>query len=345
MNSLSQIAFEQIRENYYWGAYGPFRVIIDITTGYINATHLCGLASNKNGKKKEFRKWLEVEVAKELIDGVSSSARIQAEDQLRVPTDLPNELRGTYAHPKLIPHIASWASPKFAIMVSDIVNEYLVREYKESIRVKNQTIDRLEITLAEIKKQNEEQSKILVEQSKDNAELKGHIATLLAETAAAREENSHVLSQLDVITTELENTSVANDELTERVVSANVTINSIAAKLDVATDQRVPPARRSPHTGEMFAVYKNPTCPKYYMLRRQLRTMAAGVANCGRSGYIERVYASSSPNSVNLGVRMKDILPPALGRVNGTIITLSPGKSTADLLEYIARSENEKKEI
>jgi hypothetical protein len=325
MNSLSQIAFEQIRENYYWGAYGPFRVIIDITTGYINATHLCGLAATDGGKSKKLNDYTRSDNAKSIIYEIVSSTGYPVDDLLKVITGGQiTDIRGTYAHPDLVPHIASWASPKFAVAVSKIVNAHLVREYKESIREKNAEIDGL-------KRAMDRQS--------------AQIDELLAEVRAGREENSHVLSQLDVITTELENTSVANDELTEQVVSANVTINSIAAKLGVATDQRVPPARRSPHTGEMFAVYKNPTCPKYYMLRRQLRTMAAGVANCGRSGYTERVYASSSPNSVNLGVRMKDILPPALGRVNGTIITLSPGKSTADLLEYIARSENEKKEI
>ena len=40
---------------------------------------------------------------------------------------------GTYAHPDLVPHIASWVSPSFAIKVSRIVNEYLVKEEKEKI--------------------------------------------------------------------------------------------------------------------------------------------------------------------------------------------------------------------
>ena len=32
--------------------------------------------------------------------------------------------RGTYAHPDLVPHIASWVSPKFAIKVSGIINKW-----------------------------------------------------------------------------------------------------------------------------------------------------------------------------------------------------------------------------
>jgi len=41
--------------------------------------------------------------------------------------NIRNELRGTYVHPKLVPHIASWASPEFAIKVSEIVNEFYIQ--------------------------------------------------------------------------------------------------------------------------------------------------------------------------------------------------------------------------
>ena len=42
-------------------------------------------------------------------------------------------ISGTYAHPLLIPHIASWSSYDFALKVSKIVNEYLVLEYRAKI--------------------------------------------------------------------------------------------------------------------------------------------------------------------------------------------------------------------
>lgn len=52
-NTISDIASSQIKDNYYWGQYGDFKVIVDISTGYYNATHLYGLVLNKNGNKKE----------------------------------------------------------------------------------------------------------------------------------------------------------------------------------------------------------------------------------------------------------------------------------------------------
>ncbi len=39
-------------------------------------------------------------------------------------------IRGTYVHPLLIPHIASWISPEFAIKVSEIVNYHLTMQLR-----------------------------------------------------------------------------------------------------------------------------------------------------------------------------------------------------------------------
>jgi hypothetical protein len=82
------------------------------------------------------------------------------------------------------------------------------------------------------------------------------------------------LDQLDIITSELENTSVVNDGLIQQVEITNVNIEKIAAKLEVATDQRVPPAHRH-QCDEVFAIYHNPTTSRFYMIRWQKRTIAA----------------------------------------------------------------------
>jgi hypothetical protein len=47
--SLNQIGFEFINENYTYGQYGEFKVIMMVKNHYINATKLC----QKYGK--EFR--------------------------------------------------------------------------------------------------------------------------------------------------------------------------------------------------------------------------------------------------------------------------------------------------
>jgi hypothetical protein len=310
MSSLSDIAFAQIKDNYHWGQYGEFKVIMDISTGYINATHLCGLAENKDGIRKELFNWRKNTTSNELINEISSSlGMLPAEILFAVTTGSPFEIRGTYAHPDLIPHIASWASPKFAVKVSRIVNAYLVREYKESLRVKDQQIDRLE----------------------------QKIDQLLKEIEYSREENSHVMDQLDIITEELENVSVDNNDLSHKVTA-------IETKLDIATDQRVPPAK-SHNFNEVFAIYHNPKSTQSYMLRRQKRALLAGINNCNKLGYTTEIFYSDSPNAINLGIRLKNKLPRSLGAVSGTIITLTKGKTADDLIQYVRKVEAEKKQI
>jgi hypothetical protein len=336
MNGLSNIAFEQIQGNYYWGQYGDFKVIIDITYGYINVTHLCGLAVNRNGSKKEFRVWKQNNNNIEFLQEVSASVDISTDELLIIPTDLPIHLRGTYAHPKLVPHIASWASPKFALKVSDIVNAYLVREYQDSIRVKDQTIDRLEAKVDEQIKQMTEQTQKMNEQTKQIELLLSESRAIREEANTARNENAVIIEQLDNITNELDIASIANVELT-------ATTNTIAAKLNIATDQRVPPARSK--CNEVFAIYRNPNTGQFYMVRRQKRTLQAGLNHCSRNGYTERFFYSDSPNAVNLGSRIRDVLPSNLAMVSVNVITLAQGKTPADLLDTITRAEREKKNI
>ena len=72
--------------------------------------------------------------SKELISELEAFTGIPVNETI---LNLQINLKGTYTHPLLIPHIASWVSPKFAIMVSEIVNNYLVKEYKEELYQKD----------------------------------------------------------------------------------------------------------------------------------------------------------------------------------------------------------------
>ena len=50
---ITDLECEKINDKYYKAKYLGIECIIDMKTGYINATKLCQLAN------KEFRKWLE----------------------------------------------------------------------------------------------------------------------------------------------------------------------------------------------------------------------------------------------------------------------------------------------
>jgi len=128
-SAVRDLIFENINDKYAWGNYGEFKVLMMRENGFINVTKMC-----KEGGK-EFRKWKENKSSELFLEEVSSSARILAADILITINGGNQTLltRGTYAHPDLVPHIASWVSASFAIKVSRIVNEYLVREEKDRI--------------------------------------------------------------------------------------------------------------------------------------------------------------------------------------------------------------------
>ena len=55
------VSFEQIKNNFWYGAYGEFRVIMMKDCGWVNATKMC----HSGGKK--FKHWLENASSKQLI--------------------------------------------------------------------------------------------------------------------------------------------------------------------------------------------------------------------------------------------------------------------------------------
>ena len=135
--NLSELIYESVTDEYGWGKYGDFKVLIRRKDGYINATKLC-----KDGGKL-LGNWSQLHGSKQYVEEFTSSIGIPIEP-LEVNMAGSYDTRGTYAHPDLIPHIASWVSPKFAIMVSKIVNNFLIKEYKEELYQKDVELTRKE---------------------------------------------------------------------------------------------------------------------------------------------------------------------------------------------------------
>jgi hypothetical protein len=128
---ISDICFQQIRDNYWFGQYGQFKVVMMKDNGYINASKLC-----KDGNK-DFRDWKRNVHSQELIntlirqevpDFKQEDSSIRGDGNVQILT-LPFNpiikvvttketvedklISGTYCHNLLIAHIASWVSPDF----------------------------------------------------------------------------------------------------------------------------------------------------------------------------------------------------------------------------------------
>jgi KilA-N domain/Protein of unknown function (DUF3627) len=152
-----EIAFQQIKDNFWYGAYGPFRVVMMKDCGFVNASKLC-----KDGGKK-YKEWLKNKSSKELIHEVELDVGIEnshgdisnSDNPMQIHTEArilasvcksittanitPEDklISGTYCHRLLIPHIGSWVSAKFAVMVSKIVDAYIDYQHKEHIEDMN----------------------------------------------------------------------------------------------------------------------------------------------------------------------------------------------------------------
>lgn len=104
---------------YKWIQYGDVSILIRVKDNYVNATKLC-----KDGGR-EFFHWTQNKITKQLIEEMSRYLNISKENLMQlVVGGKMTTIRGTYVHPDLIVHIASWLSPKFAVFVSTIVRKW-----------------------------------------------------------------------------------------------------------------------------------------------------------------------------------------------------------------------------
>jgi len=191
-NDIRQISFKDINDDYSWGKYGDFKVIIMKENGYINVTKICNDAKTKNGKGKKFANWKENTTASAIMKEISTVSGLLESELLISKTAGSKNLtiiRGTYAHPDLIPHIASWASPSFAVRVSKIINKYFIKkamkEKEKLIKKKDDKIDELSNKVDELLSKN---------QKMDN-----RIKRLLKKNDEIYEINEDISTKIDVI--------------------------------------------------------------------------------------------------------------------------------------------------
>ena len=165
----SDIAFEQIQDNYWYGAYGPFRVVMMKSNGYINATKLCTSGG------KDYKDWARLKGSTELINALekvkelentpvnSSNPDFTLRDAnvqictlasppcifIKTANNSPIEqlISGTYCHPDLVPTIAGWVSRYFQIMANRVLNGYITAKYKTHIAAAKQELSTTQLAL------------------------------------------------------------------------------------------------------------------------------------------------------------------------------------------------------
>jgi KilA-N domain len=96
--------------------------------GYINATAMCRAAG------KEFKHYNENKATKEFLRELSSEVGIPTTGLVQSITGGNPRLQGTWVHPQVAINLAQWASPKFAVLVSKWVFEWMSGGLKDAYK-------------------------------------------------------------------------------------------------------------------------------------------------------------------------------------------------------------------
>jgi hypothetical protein len=121
-------------------------IISRVEDKYINATKLCQ-AGNKN-----FNDWLQLDTTNTLIDCLTSISGIPTSQLLNIKKETNTKIEHEYwIHPDLAIQLAHWISIEFSLQVSEwirtlFINDDVLAEHKQEIKLKDQKIQLLEDT-------------------------------------------------------------------------------------------------------------------------------------------------------------------------------------------------------
>lgn len=117
-DQILKLSYTAIDEEFCYGKFGNFRIIIMTKNGYVNATNLCTQANKNELSTKTYKEWKKLKISKSYLEEVSKTENISKKDlTCRIKTG--NQIIiGIYIHPLLITQIAQWLCVKFALQVS-----------------------------------------------------------------------------------------------------------------------------------------------------------------------------------------------------------------------------------
>jgi hypothetical protein len=315
-SSLNNVCYKQIYENFYYGMFGDFQLVIDKDTGYFNAAKLCAMGG------KKFFDWKRLERTKSLLACLRDQCKDGKEIISEVRTSnkgLEKQITGQYVQQDLILDIASWISPKFYFRCNKIVIDYFTSEYVNMDKTERTAkIKELELKMKEMEIENQQQQKTIAEKTDKIDELK--IMLEAAEEArkadvkaaedarkaaeeARKADARRAEAMLRNMGINLMDVRCQNDELLEEV-------HVVQKKLNIAVEDRAPqPSQKRKR--ERFVLFKrNDEDFPYFTVRAQnCRVQTVLKEQQLYFGDLEMLMdIDCHPNSKTLFVRIKDQL-------------------------------------
>lgn len=93
--------------------------------GYINATKLAKAYQKKTGKYKNANSWFEKDRTNEFLELLSDKTKLEVYQLYQKPN--PGTFQDIWIHPKLAVSFAMWLSPEFEMMVSEWVEQWILK--------------------------------------------------------------------------------------------------------------------------------------------------------------------------------------------------------------------------
>ena len=257
---LSECCYEHIKDTFYYGVFGDFKLVIDQKTGCFNATKLC----DQGGKN--FFHWKRLERSKNMVEYIHKSCPPHMEVGYEVKGDnnhkLHKQVTGTYVPKELILDIASWVSVEFYFRCNSIIINYFVNKFKKMDKndLKNK-----------IKKVEEKMEKLTLENSeKENtiSQQKDKIDQLLDSNKRMEESNQRLETYVRSLGISLEEVKDQNDTLLDKTKGLKKRVKDVQRKLGVAVEDRAPlPADESKRERFILMKRHDRDYYNYYVLR------------------------------------------------------------------------------
>ena len=336
---LSNCIYEHIKDTFYYGLFGDFRLVVDKSTGFFNATKLCD-----QGGKKQFRQWKILEKSKKMIEYYQRTRRQNPDGGFLYEVHGDNsdpksrQITGTYVPQELILEISSWVSIEFYDKCNKIIINYFVNEFKKMNKS----------TLEEKIKRVEEQMKKLTLEHEEVVTVKDDKIDELKQLILKQdqEKDRQYMRSLGI---SLEHVKDQNDELLDRNKGLKHDIKQVKTKLGIAVEDRAPlPENKAKQ--ERFVLLKR-NDDEYY----PYYTIRAQDDYTKRKLKFERQHFPNleilldfacNPNSKTLYTRIKESLKAKRVVFKGNNIDLEPSDVTEQqLMDEMIMINDAKREV
>ena len=254
--TLNDVCYEPIKDTFYHGLFGDFKVVIDQKTGYFNATKLCQLGD------KNFFDWKRLEKSKHMIEYYEncpdfSQGNLIYEIKGANKDKIEKQITGTYVPKELILDIASWVSIEFYDRCNNIIINYFVKEFKNmDSEALKQKINEVEEQMEKMTLEKEEQTVVIKQKDDKIDELK----ELILKQNQDREKDREYLRSL----------GISLEEVKDQNHGLHKQVKKVQRKLGIAVEDRAPqPEDESKRERFVLLKRNDPDYYPYFTIRAQ----------------------------------------------------------------------------